>query len=376
MSIFPAQIQAKVTGRCDNCHTMHNSQNGADVNLAGPNPTLLLKGCVECHSSETSSTYYDLDGCKVPVVLKLGSEPVVYLAGGNFWWVKSGLGNNDSGTNDNKGHNVFLGEDDHLLTQAPGRIGNGGGCTNSCHYNLSQIYPDPGWDYGETVGKYGCEGCHYPRHHSNDHLNGHSGLADTASKGWYRFLVDPHTIGGTEKGVKGYEDGLWEAGHPNHTPGTTAHNVYLGYDASHSAGDLSKGNISSFCGGCHENFDRAYPASTTRGQEYATSGPVHQYWIRHPSDSHLPGSGEYADAGGIDHLYDPLSPVAEMWPVSNWTPSGSVTPGSDCVMCLSCHRPHGSPYPDMLRWDYEVQYAGGGSTEDKGCFYCHTKKNR
>jgi len=68
--------------------------------------------------------------------------------------------------------------------------------------------------------------------------------------------------------------------------------------------------------------------------------------------------------------------VAEKWPVSNWTPSDTVTPGSDCVMCLSCHRPHGSPYPDMLRWDYTEQIAGGGGlTDDRGCFYCHTKKN-
>jgi len=87
-----------------------------------------------------------------------------------------------------------------------------------------------------------------PRHHSNDHLNGQSGLVDTAAKGWYRYLVDLHAIGGTEEGIKGYEDSVWEAGHPKHAPGTTAHNVYLGYDASHGAGDLDKGNVSSFCG--------------------------------------------------------------------------------------------------------------------------------
>jgi hypothetical protein len=196
---------------------------------------------------------------------------------------------------------------------------------------------------------------------------------ETVGKGWYRFLANLHN---TARGVQGYEDSVWEAGHPNHTPGTSTHNVYVGYNASHSAGDLSKGNVSSFCGGCHENFDRAYGFSTTRGQEYATSGPIHKYWIRHPSDTVITNSGEYANVGGSSHLYDPLSPVAEQWPVSNWTPSENVEPGSDTVMCLSCHRPHGSPFPDMLRWDYIDQLAGGGGlTEDRGCFYCHTQKN-
>jgi len=386
LSLFlQTHTQAKVTGRCDNCHTMHNSQDGTAVVPDGPYEYLLTSTCVGCHSSDTSSEHYDLGGCKVPVVLYLGAEPSTYLAGGNFWWVKEGLGNNEAGDNDDKGHNVFLGENDHSLTEAPGHIALGdtsSGCTNSCHNNLSQIYT--GWDYGDTAGKYGCEGCHYPRHHANDRPDGESGLVDSADKGWYRFLADPHRVYYAEDkkwGVIGYEDSVWEAGHPNHTPGTTAHNVYIGYNASHGAGDVSKGNVSSFCGGCHENFDRSYATSTTQGQEVEESN-VFSHWIRHPSDAHIPDSGEYSNVGGELHLYDPLSPVAEQYPVSdpnNWTPSANVEPGSDTVMCLSCHRPHGSPFPDMLRWNYTTQLVGGDKEEsvnDSGCFYCHTKKDQ
>ena len=34
-----------------------------------------------------------------------------------------------------------------------------------------------------------------------------------------------------------------------------------------------------------------------------------------------------------------------------------VIPGSDAVMCLSCHRPHASEYPDMLRLVLEAAIA-------------------
>ena len=169
--------------------------------------------------------------------------------------------------------------------------------------------------------------------------------------------------------MKGYEDGSWEAGHPNHTPGTSAHNGYTGDPDPHSGLQSSdKGDISGFCNGCHAFFSSAYENNPQWGQKYQG------HWIRHPSDTYIPDSGEYADLGGETHLYDPLSPVAEE--SVDGAPDGTVTPGSDLVMCLSCHRPHGSPYPDILRWDYAEQIAGGGGlTDDRGCFYCHTLKN-
>ena len=51
--------------------------------------------------------------------------------------------------------------------------------------------------------------------------------------------------------------------------------------------------------------------------------------------------------------------------------SSTVTPGEDQVSCLSCHRPHGSPYPKIMRWDYQ---GWPGSGENK-CNVCHTTKD-
>ncbi len=357
MVIAPAlftgnKASARVEGVCSNCHTMHNSQGGAPMNFdasATPNATLLRGDCVGCHSSATNSTYYDLGGCDVPVVLYTGGEPSTYLAGGNFYWVKEGLGGDDT-----KGHNVFLGEDDDFLnpsTPAPG----GFSCSaNDCHMNLSQ--PSTGSGYGDDItGKYGCEGCHSPAHHANDHANGDSGLVDTEAEGWYRFLGGIHYGGSTYDGVHSYEDGHWEA-----DASASVHNEYLGNVSG--AGIISANpTVSGFCAACHGMF---------HGTSDTYSGGS---WIRHPSDAVIPDAGEYADAGGPSHAYDPLSPVAKA--VIDSTPDATVTPGSDIVMCLSCHRPHGSPNSDMLRWDYNGMQAGGGGETGTGCFYCHTEKD-
>jgi len=363
--LIPYIAFAKVSGVCSNCHTMHASQSPWPSEWSSsvegnPQPYLLATAgsspCVGCHSHDTESTYYDLGGCKVPVVFYTGSgAPTSYLAGGNFWWVKEGLGNDDT-----KGHNVFLGEDDDYLkdTGAPGGSISCG--THSCHHDLSQKYS--GSDMVFVLnGKYGCQGCHLNvKHHANDHANFESGLVDSADKGWYRFLSGH---GFTGKGVKGYEYKDWEAGHPNIAPGGDAHNEYIGdatatgygFQQSGGAGD----GATAFCTGCHNDF-------CPGGQ--GSSSP----YKRHPSDAIIPNEREYANVGGDSHLYDPLSPVAK--PTVDTTPDTIVNPGTDMVMCLSCHRPHGSPYSDLLRWNYEKQIAGGGGA-DKGCFYCHTQKN-
>jgi hypothetical protein len=65
-----------------------------------------------------------------------------------------------------------------------------------------------------------------------------------------------------------------------------------------------------------------------------------------------------------------VAPVARPDP-DNVSNTVVVTPGTDIIMCLSCHRAHGSPYFKMLRWDYKGWPAGGGTN---GCNVCHTSK--
>jgi hypothetical protein len=85
-SLLPCE--AKVTGPCTNCHTMHNSQNGLLEVTDGPLQTLLKNDCLGCHSSEGTETVVSTGGADAPIVLNHGL-PNRPLAGGNFYWVET-----------------------------------------------------------------------------------------------------------------------------------------------------------------------------------------------------------------------------------------------------------------------------------------------
>ena len=150
---------------------------------------------------------------------------------------------------------------------------------------------------------------------------------------------------------------------------TTDHNEYKGqaYAARTLAGGQSWNNvdtISEFCAECHGYFHASDEITASGGSP----------WLRHPTDSVVPNSGEYS----AYNTYSLEAPVARA--VIPNSPNSTVTPGDDTtedgaiVMCLSCHRAHASPYADSLRWDYSTIIAGGGASTS-GCFTCHTQKD-
>ncbi|MBW2644913.1 MAG: hypothetical protein JRE23_01815 [Deltaproteobacteria bacterium] len=348
-------VHAKVTGSCANCHTMHNSQNGTEV-VTDPQPALTVNNCVGCHSSTDSDPTYELGDSTVPVVYNTNGAST-YLAGGNFYWVAAG--------DDTKGHNIFSDNPDALST-APGGSWGTGCDTNSCHNNLHTTYndgPNPGLD-----GRQGCTKCHMVDdqygpsgfHHADD-SNIVVGSELNDQDGYYRFLKGHQSA--DDRGVSGIEDNDWQ-----YTRSSTDHNEYLGkQNALKSKGGLGNldNTMTGYCCGCHGDF---------HGQNEKDDGSGN--WIRHPSDAVIPSQVEYANAFGAagtgEGTYNPLVPVARP---SLSVVKGTVALGTDLVMCLSCHRPHGSPYSDMLRWDYENMIAGGGGADGTGCFVCHTNKD-
>ena len=362
---FMLQVSyARVSGECSNCHTMHNSQNGSEVITDGPILSLTNKTCIGCHSHSTEVTY-DLGGCEVPVVYTIGG--VAYgdcLAGGNFYWVEH--------EGDIYGHNA-ISSTDSLLSIAPGLSDNTGAisCSGSCHYKLTQ------WEWHwwgcpsqhrEYIGV-GCVACHTPAHHKGGGL---SPIADEED-GWFRFLARKHSpVPGPDtdiRNVKGLEDDDWQK-----TVSAGDHNEY--YDNS-SPGGYGSSGISRFCVACHTDYHslRFGPGGSGSGW-YGT-------WLRHPAGAYLPGTGETSKyntdglgSDGVTGEYNPTAPVSRRNIDSFTTPSSTVTVGSegDMVSCISCHRAHGSPYPDMLRWDYTNMQAGAGES-GAGCFICHTTKD-
>ncbi|RMF99846.1 MAG: hypothetical protein D6726_12305, partial [Nitrospirae bacterium] len=112
--------------------------------------------------------------------------------------------------------------------------------------------------------------------------------------------------------------------------------------------------ISGFCATCHGVF---HSLSGIGGD---TAPPFR----RHPTDIVLPNTGEFTNYT----TYNLDAPVARTTVPSN--SSSTVTPGTDVVMCLSCHKAHATDYDDMLRWDYSAITTGGSG----GCLICHTGK--
>ncbi len=346
----------KVAGPCVNCHTMHNSQDGSSVvkTTFGLEQDIEMQfgltntDCVGCHSSDTE-TIRDLgNGTRIPIVYTTNEPSLTpgasnsMLAGGNFYWVAS---------DDTKGHNVYrISGIDSNLSNAPGAST---GCS-PCHNTLA-------------TANSGCRGCHFPAHHADD-----SATVVDGAHGSYRFLGDvmhyvfngwpPETsgfAGSSTAGVKGIEDEDWEQ-----DVSSNKHNGYKGtttnYPSASAGPYLSDSSIGQMCAGCHGNFHH----------QMNTDGDLSGAWIRHPSDVIIPNEGEYA----AYTIYNPLAPVAKQNLTEDMKNSPTVTPGEDLVTCISCHRPHGSPYPDMLRWDYDTCTAGSANAEC-GCYVCHTAKD-
>ncbi len=356
----PGVARPAIRGICSDCHTMHNSQNNAAMTFDGsaiPNDNLTRGGCFGCHAQSGTSPTVSLGTDTLPQVMHSGATD---LAGGNFGYI---TGLKGSGAADNKGHNIRdLTGTDAVLYAPPGGI--------------RQFFHDTGGNVNtDNLTCAGTNGCHgyryagssYPEGISGAHHNNVDGQLDLATEpaNSYRFLM----------GVKGFESADWQEN------GSAAnHNEYYGLLAPvrlgcGGAGELSchgsggvqppDGTMSQFCATCHGNF-HTLGTATSDGVGSASASP----FIRHPTDLALPATGEYSGYT----VYNLQAPVARTTvPAAS---SSSVTPGSDAVMCLSCHVAHASDYPSMLRWDYTTMIAGNaGAASGTGCFVCHTTKD-
>lgn len=161
-----------------------------------------------------------------------------------------------------------------------------------------------------------CESCH-------DRTIGHQ-IADAARSGTstssYRML--------------GRGGGFYVSG-----TGDTNYEVAAGQNTYNAT------SLNLFCASCHGLF---HGLNQGVGED-----PVPNVWLRHPTDVSL--AKEYP---------------AATFTGNNTIPMGGDGTDTDLVMCVSCHRPHGSPQADMLRFSYSTVLAGDGSSAS-GCEVCH-----
>ena len=334
-------LLAKVQGECSNCHTMHNSQAGASMATYGgfgtaPFPSLVRGNCLGCHGQDPNGAEYQ-GTPKIPQVYHAtgGTD----LAAGNFKHIT---------TDDAYGHNV------DLLTGYPESTG-----------GLITGPPGDENDTGITddltcAGVYGCHGNRATTGNfasiKGAHHAGTSGLCDTANTvaNSYRFLL----------GVKGHEN--MDATFPWQNSTAIIHNEYYGDSSKGTeSGKTSAGGntISGLCAECHGNFHGPGSGDITSG----TASP----WLRHPTDIVLTNSGEYASYT----TYSTTAPVARSTvyaTINTSTTNDVVAPGTDIIMCLSCHGAHATGNYKLMRWDYASTTL---ATALSGCVVCHTSKN-
>jgi predicted CXXCH cytochrome family protein len=406
---------------------MHNSENGLPVTGGVEGlPNLLNADCIACHADPAAAGKLVTltGGSVVPQVNHLASSDD--LAGGNFAY---GVGDSS------KVHNVvdlFNGQWDTNAGDPAdtGEFGAPPGTAPAAHYHgySRSVFTVNFSTPFDAFTCAGARGCHGTRSQilsgdtadwdgntatantfeiaerrtgiaaiSGAHHNSYDGAKDATNypedetayhdgakvAEGYRFIP----------GLKGYgnEAARWQ------NVSAASHNEYYGNNAGtfglapeptsgcgichiqgHAGGGSSRsafnstlrvpGNsMSGFCATCHGKFH-----SSGAGGDYVDNGTSGAF-LRHPSDYVIPNSSEYA----AYTAYDLSAPVAR--PTLYTAASATVTPGTDMVMCLSCHNAHGSKYDYILKFDYDTMTAGGYASiaagqAAGGCLACHTTK--
>jgi nitrate reductase cytochrome c-type subunit len=356
---------AVITGQCSNCHTMHNSQGGAEMTTftdytftspATAQPYLLRGTCLGCHAQGTANKIESISGTDVPQVLH--NDPSGDLAGGNFIY-QIGGGKGGAGS-DKKGHNLvdFGAGNMDTPAQPPGR--------RHDIANINTLFT--------CAGSLGCHGIRGGQgrgleaikgsHHGN--VDGQLSDADTVANS-YRFLYYVIGLENTNTGASKWQN--VDATNHNEYYGATEPMDFdsTGCDTCHDGITPNRPDnktMSGFCATCHGYFHLFDDDSGNEGVIINDRVPPYSPFKRHPTDVVLPGGGEYADIAG----YSVVTPVART------TPPNVIDAGvsaSDAVMCLSCHGAHATDFYKMLRWDIK----GPLATAISGCGNCHTGKN-
>jgi hypothetical protein len=379
---LPVVSSAAITGVCSNCHTMHNSQDGTIQATLGPEgqpwtgtgpyPVLLKGDCLGCHGMGGSSKIASLGGTDTPQVFH--KDTTGDLAGGNFAYLTGYKGGSPS---DTKGHNVIdFGDPEGTHQDIPGAF------LGAEHVDVIDVTELT------CAGDSGCHGSRMPTSGKSNlyalrgaHHNNAGGKLDVADNDYnsYRFLW----------GVKGYENNgtykwqIYNASNHNEYYGVSSPPLYDygSCNTCHTPESVTapQNTISGFCATCHGNFHTL--SGGYYGDEAGIGSSTSSPFKRHPTDIPLPGVGTEYYSYNPNNLraYSVEAPVARDTVASSI--SNTVTPGtsgsnSAIVMCLSCHLPHASEYPDMLRWNYDDMVVDTtGPAAGKGCFTCHTEKD-
>jgi hypothetical protein len=285
--------------RCNGCHTMHNSQDGALVDPDSPtgNPYLLIDAtptdvCLSCHASFG----------------QFSSDGQTRGPGGDFYWLTQDVTwVTDSVTywsyGREHGHNIVSPGyglvEDGVLTTAPG---------------------------GTFMSAYmGCNSCHDPHGNPNFRMLYTTGESPANYPGGYPFTEPAPVADGNSVRTR-----IGEAGEEI----TGQHTAYTS-------------GMSDWCANCHAGMHSDLTTNFVHPVGDTVGSTISSNYNAYVTTGDLTGSFSTA--------YMPLAPFED---AANTTTSTTGTVASSRVMCLSCHRAHASPYSDAGRWDFNQTLLG------------------
>ncbi|MCL6584607.1 MAG: hypothetical protein K6U11_13360 [bacterium] len=381
--------EAGVKGACSTCHTMHNSQSGEEVNKEGAQSYLISRGnlnaanpCLGCHKIPTANGEFlvrlienDPNSLVPQVNVDLAVTNGKVSAAGTYYYTTRDK-TEQNGKSCRKGHNVAGMEDDNGGNEDGwlGVVPPGG--TEDCIKS----------NFSNQLTCAGASGCHGDRNIADPLASikgGHHSPAANTYEGRYR---DGNTVASSYRmllGVKGRVASRWEYGDHRDEILDQADlsgddiNIYQGTDKGvqgskrHPGPD---GSINGFCGECHGcaegNTENGF--HSLRGLKGEGNSEMSSPWKRHPTDIVMKANTAYWDyPGEKGKFYSQEVPVG-FAKISKTGTVNDLQKSDRVVLCVSCHRAHGSQYDDALRWDYREMKTS--ATKGSGCFRCHTDK--
>lgn len=318
--LLPSLAFASVTGKCVNCHTMHNSQNGAGMlglttGSTAKNNLLGGTGCTGCHAQplyENASTGRTAAGATV-----VGVPQVDYASGAGYVLNGGYFTADTTAGSDTFQHNVVgLTPKDNVLATAPG---------------------------GTLATQLECQSCHTAAGHHQ------SGV------GKYRMLEGTNNTNAAGQTTKYGPIAI-----------DLANDVTVG---DRSVVIYQATQMNQVCADCHSSFHGL--ANTGAG------GTSTNTWVRHPTGVQVvTGNPSYPSIKQLLANADTDKVVVGTTTEGATTirvTSVTSTTTDATVMCISCHVPHGGPYADLLAFNYTAsENAAGDGVASNGCELCHS----
>jgi hypothetical protein len=357
--------------KCDGCHTMHNSKNGAVMTTDGVargtalvGNAYLLQGsdasstCLGCHGKGTTLSGYHVD---TDAAGYTGTTvPAQRTPGGDFAWLKATL---------NAATNTIVA----AASEATNRHGHH---IVASDYGFAAATMNGGIAPGGTyvAANLGCNSCHNP--HNN--LRGDGSSLPISESGSYGGTPEAGTANGVYRflGGVGYKipaDAVVFGAAP---PVAVAPNTYNAADNSvASQVRVAYGTgMSEWCANCHGGIINPDSTAGTTHRHVAgasalltVAAPLGEI----PADIYNGYVNSGATTGGSQtSSYLALVPyelgTSDTATLLTYASDGSAqigaksaegpSLGTENVMCLSCHRAHATGFDSMTRFDNGVTF--------------------